>query len=301
MADQRKRLTTNVPGVFFVDSTCINCDTCRQLAPVTFEEVGEYSAVTRQPSTEVERGQAYQALVACPVGSIGSTEKDPASLQAATASFPLHLEHGVYYCGFNSDKSFGANSYFIEHPGGNWLIDSPRYTGRLVQAFERRGGVAHILLSHEDDVADADRYAKRFGAVRIIHQADSHAVPDAERIIDGVEPIRFAPEFLIIPVPGHTLGSVALLYGERFLFTGDHLWWDRDIAGLDVPRNLVRSRAHLRASTERLLDHRFCWVLPGHGDRVHLSEAEMRSHLERLTARWRVREGLRQATTTTSD
>jgi len=299
MADQRKRLTTNVPGTFFVDSTCINCDTCRQLAPVTFEEVGEYSAVTRQPSSDVERGQAYQALVACPVGSIGSTEKDSASLQAATASFPLHLEQRVYYCGFNSEKSFGANSYFIEHPGGNWLVDSPRYTGRLVQAFERRGGVAYILLSHEDDVADADRYAKRFGAVRIIHREDSHAVPDAERLIDGVEPIMFAPEFVIIPVPGHTLGSVALLYGERFLFTGDHLWWDRDIPGLDVPRNLVRSRAHLRASTEKLLDYRFSWVLPGHGDRIRLSEAEMRTALEQLVARWRVREGIRQAASIT--
>jgi glyoxylase-like metal-dependent hydrolase (beta-lactamase superfamily II)/ferredoxin len=297
MADPKKRLTTNVPGTFFVDSTCINCDTCRQLSPATFEEVGEYSAVTRQPSTDIERAQAYQALVACPVGSIGSTDKDTASLQAATASFPLQLEHGVSYCGFNSDKSFGANSYFIEHPGGNWLMDSPRYTGRLVQAFERRGGVKYILLSHEDDVADADRYAKRFGAVRIIHREDSHAVPDAEHVLDGIEPVRFAPEFVIIPVPGHTLGSVALLYRERFLFTGDHLWWDRDLRGLDVPRNLVRNRALLRASAERLLDYRFSWVLPGHGDRVHLSEADMRRALEELVAGWRSRESLRQTTT----
>jgi len=297
MADQRKRLNTNVTGSFFVDSTCINCDTCRQLAPVTFEETGEYSAVTRQPVTEAERLQAYQALVACPVGSIGSTEKDPASLQAATASFPLHLEDGVYYCGFNSEKSFGANSYFVMHAGGNWLIDSPRYTGRLVQAFERQGGVKYILLSHEDDVADADRYAKRFEAVRIIHRADAHAVPDAERIIDGVDPIEISPEFVMIPVPGHTLGSVALLYRQRFLFTGDHLWWDRDARGLDVPTNLVRSRTHLRASTEKLLAYRFSWILPGHGDRVRLSEPEMRAALERLVARWRSREDIRHAGT----
>jgi len=46
MADSKKRLDSNVPGNFFVDATCINCDTCRQLAPRSFEEVGEFSAVT---------------------------------------------------------------------------------------------------------------------------------------------------------------------------------------------------------------------------------------------------------------
>ncbi|HZC81910.1 MAG TPA: ferredoxin, partial [Nitrospiraceae bacterium] len=36
MADVAKRLPTNIDGSFFVDSTCINCDTCRQLAPKSF-------------------------------------------------------------------------------------------------------------------------------------------------------------------------------------------------------------------------------------------------------------------------
>jgi len=29
MADVAKRLSTNIDGNFFVDATCINCDTCR--------------------------------------------------------------------------------------------------------------------------------------------------------------------------------------------------------------------------------------------------------------------------------
>ncbi|HYM37872.1 MAG TPA: ferredoxin, partial [Nitrospiraceae bacterium] len=36
MANVEKRLSTNVAGSFYVDSTCINCDTCRQLAPKSF-------------------------------------------------------------------------------------------------------------------------------------------------------------------------------------------------------------------------------------------------------------------------
>src|SRR6478752_2054091 len=48
MADQKKRLDSNVAGNFFVDATCINCDACRQLAPDSFEEIGEFSAVVQQ-------------------------------------------------------------------------------------------------------------------------------------------------------------------------------------------------------------------------------------------------------------
>ena len=75
MADVKKRLPANVAGNFFVDSTCIDCDTCRQLAPASFEEVGDYSAVLRQPETDEQIHQAYQALLACPVGSIGTEQE----------------------------------------------------------------------------------------------------------------------------------------------------------------------------------------------------------------------------------
>ena len=118
MADPKKRLDTNSQGNFFVDATCINCDTCRQLAPRSFEEVGEFSAVTTQPVSDDGLHQAYQALLACPVGSIGTQRSDKMRLKEAMSSFPLLLEGGVYYCGFNSEKSFGANSYFVQHPAG---------------------------------------------------------------------------------------------------------------------------------------------------------------------------------------
>jgi len=285
LANQAKRLSTNVGGNFFVDSTCINCDTCRQLAPKSFEEVGDYSAVVNQPEGEQHVHQAYQALLACPVGSIGTERSDSARLRDAKASFPVHLEGGVYYCGFNSEKSFGANSFFIEHPDGNWLIDSPRYIKQLVEFFEQKGGIQYIFLSHEDNVADCDRYAKQFGAVRIIHQADAEAVPGAERIVEGEQTIQLAPQFQAIPVPGHTPGSMALLYDERFLFTGDHLWWDPDTKMLGAPQRLVWRERVLVASVEKLLAYRFEWVLAGHGDRVKLTPDQMKAQLHGLVER----------------
>jgi len=285
MADLRKKLATNVAGNFFVDSTCINCDTCRQLAPAAFRETGEYSAVYHQPEAEAELQDAWRALIACPVGSIGTVKKDKLNLQQAMTSFPLHLEAGVYYNGFNSEKSFGANSYFIRHREGNWLIDSPRYVSHLVEAFERMGGIRYIFLSHEDDVADAARYAGHFKATRIIHEEDAEAMPESEWLVRGNEPVVATSHVQFIPVPGHTAGSLALLYDQRFLFTGDHLWWDREEHGLDVPSIRVWNEEQLRNSTTRLLHHAFEWVLPGHGERMHLSPAGMKEEVQRLLRR----------------
>ncbi len=285
MADSLKRLNTNRPGNFYVDTTCINCDTCRQLAQDSFEEVGEYSAVVHQPAGDRETLQAYRALLACPTGSIGTEQSDQSLLKSAKADFPLLVEDDVYYCGFNSEKSFGANSFLVQHADGNWLIDSPRYLKPLVDAFERRGGLAYIFLTHEDDVADAARYAQRFGAKRIIHRADAHAMPDAEEILEGLELCLFEKEFRIIPVPGHTAGSLCLLYRDRFLFTGDHLWWDPETQRLESPRQLVWNAEALHDSIQKLTPYPFEWVLAGHGGRTHLAPQHMRKALLDLVER----------------
>src|SRR5215470_14068610 len=108
MANFNKRVPENVPGEFFVDSTCINCDTCRQLAPATFGEADDFSFVRLQPTDAFERRRAFQALIACPTGSIGGL--DPAGVREAAGDFPMLLDGGIYYCGFNSPKSFGGNS-----------------------------------------------------------------------------------------------------------------------------------------------------------------------------------------------
>src|SRR5688572_3366627 len=103
MADDRLRLPENVDGSFFVDSTCIDCDTCRQLAPAVFAEGAEYAYVKAQPKTAVDQRAALHALVACPTASIGTLDK--LNVQQAARDFPLLLEDPVYYCGFNSRHS----------------------------------------------------------------------------------------------------------------------------------------------------------------------------------------------------
>ena len=281
MADRALRVLENVDGPFFVDSSCIDCDTCRQLAPATFADHGEHSYVHTQPRDDAEKRAALRALVACPTGSIGTS--DPSWTALALEDFPLLLAPRVFYCGFNSRKSFGGNSYFVEHRDGNWLIDSPRYVEYLARQFTERGGVRYIFLTHRDDVADADRWAARFGATRIIHRLELASQPAAERVIDGREAVEVEPGFLAIPTPGHTRGHCVLLHDDQFLFTGDHIAWSRERQCLTASRDVCwHSWREQVRSVEKLDRYSFEWVLPGHGQRVRLPRNEMRHEMARL-------------------
>jgi ferredoxin len=103
MASLALRLPENVRGDFFVDSTCIDCDACRQIAPQTFAEDGDYSIVHRQPHNDDEIRRAMMALVACPTASIGTIEHHDAHI--GIDAFPELLAENVYYCGFNADRA----------------------------------------------------------------------------------------------------------------------------------------------------------------------------------------------------
>jgi glyoxylase-like metal-dependent hydrolase (beta-lactamase superfamily II)/ferredoxin len=281
MANPKKRVPENVPGDFFVDATCIDCDACRQIAPAVFGQAAETSFVHTQPVVPAERRTALRALLACPTGSIGCLgDDDP---KPVMRDFPLVVEEPVYYCGYNSPKSYGGNSYFVRHPTGNWLIDAPKFVTPLVKQLEALGGIAHVFLTHRDDVADAQRYAEHFGAQRIIHRDELSSQPGAEVVLDGSGPWELAPGFQAIFTPGHTQGHCVLLFLERFLFTGDHLAWDRDERQLLAFHDYCwYSWPEQVESMERLAGHRFEWVLPGHGQRVRLLAAEMCQELKRL-------------------
>jgi glyoxylase-like metal-dependent hydrolase (beta-lactamase superfamily II) len=197
--------------------------------------------------------------------------------------FPLVVEEPVFYCGYNSPKSYGGNSYFVRHPAGNWLIDSPKFVTPLVRRLEALGGIAHVFLTHRDDVADAERYAEHFQSRRIIHRDELSSQPGTEIVLDGAGPWELAPGFLAIPTPGHTKGHCVLLFQDRFLFTGDHLDWDRDGRQLSASEDYCwYSWLQQAESMKRLADYRFEWVLPGHGQRVHLPAGEMRAQILRL-------------------
>jgi len=282
MADPARRLASNAAGPLFVDASCIDCDACRQLAPATFAERGEFSAVAVQPRTDAELAAALRALVACPVGAIGDAAHR--TVADAVASFPLRIDGPVSYLGFNARESYGANAYLLEHAGGNWMIDSPRWNPALARTLAARGGVRYVFLTHRDDVADAARYAAHFGAQRIIHARDRSAQRDAEIVVDGDDALAFG-DVTVIPTPGHTRGH-CVLHHATYLFSGDHLAWDRGAHTLSAHRDVCWYDwpAQLR-SVAKLTAYDVEWLLPGHGERVRLDAATMRAAMRAVVTR----------------
>ena len=278
MATPQRSYASNVPGMFYVDDTCIDCDLCRQIAPGVYSEESDHSIVHHQPKDLAEQQRAAMALVACPTSSIGTHEK--IDIRAASEAFPERIEDNVYFCGYASRDSYGAASYLIVRPEGNVLVDSPRFAKPLVRRIEELGGVSTMFFTHQDDVADHEQFHKHFGCRRIVHRADARHV-DAEQLLEGEAAVELARGLLAIPVPGHTRGSVVLLDREKYLFTGDHLAWSDNRAGLVAFRDVAwYSWPEQTRSMLRLLDYRFEWVLPGHGRRVHLPADTMRQKLK---------------------
>src|SRR5580658_3068052 len=226
MAQIHERLAENVAGEFFVDSSCIDCDACRQIAPDTFREHGDQSSVWQQPGDPAHERLAMMALVSCPTASIGTVSRR--SARAAMEAFPTPVTGNVYFNGFTSEASFGAWSYLIARPaelGGNVLVDSPRFAGPLVKRIEEMGGVALMFLSHRDDIADHAKFARHFHCPRVMHRDDGAPRLGIEHVTEGEAPVALGSDLLCIPTPGHTRGHQVLLYREEALFTGDHLAW----------------------------------------------------------------------------
>ena len=74
MADLDDKLADNVPGKWYVDSNCIDCDVCRTTAPNNFEanEDEGYSFVNKQPENDDEIELMDEAMESCPTEAIGN-------------------------------------------------------------------------------------------------------------------------------------------------------------------------------------------------------------------------------------
>lgn len=279
MAKLSRKLPSNVPGEFYVDSECIDCGACQWLAPENFDEKDDLARVFHQPSKETEIRRSLMSVLACPVAAIGTMERH--DYQLAESMFPERIDGPVHYCGYHSPKSYGASSYLITRPQGNILIDSPRFAKPLIDRLEAMGGVSFMVLTHRDDVADHDKFHRHFGCQRLLHESD--ADPETRKVevlLEGKEPLLLDDETLLVPVPGHTPGSLCLLYRETYLFTGDHLSWNPVTKALQASRRTCWYdwEEQIR-SMERLVGLRFEWVLPGHGWRVRLPEKRMKAEL----------------------
>jgi ferredoxin len=73
MANLSDRLPNNVPGQYYVDSTCIDCDQCRVQAPDFFaRDDNGFSYIVRQPATAEEVSLLEEVIAGCATSSIGN-------------------------------------------------------------------------------------------------------------------------------------------------------------------------------------------------------------------------------------
>ncbi|ACB74028.1 ferredoxin [Opitutus terrae] len=74
MATVTDRNPENVPGRYYVDSSCIDCDQCRVLAPEIFVRNADtgLTYVQKQPVTDEEINLVEEARTTCATESIGN-------------------------------------------------------------------------------------------------------------------------------------------------------------------------------------------------------------------------------------
>lgn len=74
MADPNDKVADSVPGKWYVDTQCIDCDLCRTTAPNNFKQNPDegFSFVYKQPDSEDEEKLCKDAMDECPVEAIGN-------------------------------------------------------------------------------------------------------------------------------------------------------------------------------------------------------------------------------------
>ena len=74
MADKNSKQTANVPGAWYVDTTCNLCRVCLDEAPnlMKYNDDQTYVYFFKQPETPDETAAAQRALDVCPTLSIGN-------------------------------------------------------------------------------------------------------------------------------------------------------------------------------------------------------------------------------------
>ena len=297
----KQRHPANAEGTFYVDHTCIDCDTCRWMAPETFgrtaRTAGGQSYVYQQPVSDSDIDSAVKAMISCPTGSI-RTEQPLRKTREVLDAFPIpvhkHLPH-VFHLGYHSPKSFGAASYFLTGKEKarpfNVMYDSPRYSSRLAKVLESAGGVQLMVLSHKDDVADHARWKERFPAMtRVMHKQDVRGplswpyidMTDVEMQLEGEGPWCVAEGLKVVYTPGHSSGSITLIAdgaqtgGDGVAFTGDHLALSGRLGRLDGFARYSEDTELQADSMLKLVAEDVLWILPGHGRRTRFENSDGR-------------------------
>ncbi len=171
----------------------------------------------------------------------------------------------------------GCLSYLIVSDGRAAIVDPGRHAGRYRDLAAERGAAIAMVIdthAHADHVSGGRALASAARAPYYLHPYDAIHPIDLVPAMFEYEPLKEGGELSIgqariepIWIPGHTLGSVALLIDGRCLLAGDSIFV-RSIARPDLGgRADTWTPLHYR-SIRRLLElPAATLVLPGHFSR----------------------------------
>jgi glyoxylase-like metal-dependent hydrolase (beta-lactamase superfamily II) len=148
-----------------------------------------------------------------------------------------------------------------------------------------------------DDISDHDRWAKHFGAPRVMHSAEIRPlIRDIEVQLQGTGPWDLQGNAIgegeldggvqLVHTPGHTRGSICLWHAAtKAMFTGDHFGYSLRVGRPTIFPRYNRAGYEVQVeSVRKLLNFDFEHVLPGHGRRFHVRGAEERLQVVNDTA-----------------
>lgn len=240
-------------------------------------------------------------MVSCPVGAIRLYRPDRYVKKVIEEDFPIPVDAqnlpGVYHLGYHHRDTLGATPYFIVRPsGGNIMIDCPRFNARLADQLADLGGVDFAIFTHKDTVEGQLAWKREFPKLqRIIHRFDATSDINFEARLNGKGPWSLGDDIQILYVPGHTLGSIAVLYNstvDSALFSGDHIGWSEKLARLDGFSRFNRAGLETQAeSMEKLTEYEFQWILPAQGMRYRFQPGVSKENLLNQAATRFVQDG----------
>ncbi|MEV7804638.1 MBL fold metallo-hydrolase [Microbispora sp. NPDC088329] len=182
---------------------------------------------------------------------------------------------------------FGNNAYLLRcaETGDGLLVDAAAEPDRLLELIGDMP-ISSIVTTHRhpDHWGALEDVARATGAQTVAHPLDAPELPvtvtreveHGDRVTVGVVTLD------VIHLRGHTPGSIALLYQDRHLFTGDSLF----PGGVgNTQKDPARFEQLFTDVVERIFDRLpdETWVYPGHGrdttlgaERPHLPEWKAR-------------------------
>lgn len=163
------------------------------------------------------------------------------------------LVPGIWVWHWFSDRfKYDFNGTFVEHAGGNVVVDPVEPDEATLGELTRRG-VATIVLTNRNHFRAAAKVREATGANVAVHPADADFVRSKAVTVD--EPLAAGQKvgpFEVVPMAGKSPGEIALYWPERkILLVGDACVGNPPGQLGLLPAAAIDDAAALRASLAR--------------------------------------------------